>query len=65
MAVELRSPKWFDGNVCDDTLEWLEANELAFVCTDGPSGGPRALPEVVATTADVADRPFPGTAPAA
>ncbi len=60
VAVELRSPKWFDGTVCDDTLEWLEANELAFVCTDGPSGGPRALPEVVATTADVAIIRFQG-----
>jgi len=60
VAVELRSPKWFEDTTCEDTLEWLEANGLAFVCTDGPSGGPRALPEVVAKTADVAIVRFQG-----
>jgi uncharacterized protein YecE (DUF72 family) len=54
VAVELRSTKWLDGSVCDDTLEWLEAQDMAFVCIDGPDSGPRAVPPVVAATADVA-----------
>jgi uncharacterized protein YecE (DUF72 family) len=60
VAVELRSSRWFEGNVCEDTLEWLEGNRLAFVCTDGPPTGPRAAPGVVAATADVAIVRFEG-----
>jgi uncharacterized protein YecE (DUF72 family) len=60
VAVELRSPRWFEGGACEDTLEWLEGNRLAFVCTDGPSDGPRATPGVVAATADVAIVRFEG-----
>ena len=54
LAVELRSPKWTDGDACEGTLEWLEEHGLAFVCTDAPPGGPRALPPVAATTSDLA-----------
>jgi uncharacterized protein YecE (DUF72 family) len=54
VAVELRSTKWLDGSACDDTLEWLEGQDMAFVCVDGPRSGPRAVPPVVAATADVA-----------
>lgn len=60
VAVELRSRKWLDGDVCDDTLEWLEGQDMAFVCVDGPSDGPRALPPVFAATADVAIVRFVG-----
>ena len=42
LAVELRSPKWFEGDACEGTLEWLEARNLALVCVDGPAGGLRA-----------------------
>lgn len=59
-AVELRSPKWFEGDACEETLECLEEAELAFVCSDGPPGGPQALPGVVAATADVAVVRFRG-----
>jgi uncharacterized protein YecE (DUF72 family) len=60
VAVEFRSPKWLAGDVCDDTLEWLEGNDLAFVCTDGPKDGPRSLPLVVAATSEVAVVRFHG-----
>ncbi len=60
VAVELRNPRWFEGDACEDTLEWLEGNRLAFVCTDGPPAGPRAAPGVVAATADVAIVRFEG-----
>jgi uncharacterized protein YecE (DUF72 family) len=54
VAVELRSPKWFDGDACEGTLEWLEQQGLALVCVDGPACGLRAAPAVSAATADVA-----------
>jgi uncharacterized protein YecE (DUF72 family) len=54
VAVELRSPKWVTGAQCEDTFEFLEANDLGFVCTDGPQSGPRALPPVMTATSDVA-----------
>jgi uncharacterized protein YecE (DUF72 family) len=54
VAVEFRSPKWLTGAACEDTLEWLEAHDLGFVCTDGPATGPRATPPVLAATADIA-----------
>jgi uncharacterized protein YecE (DUF72 family) len=50
VAVELRSPRWFEGESCEPTLEWLEEHGLALVCVDGPPAGP----EVVAATAEVA-----------
>lgn len=60
VAVELRSPKWWDGDACEGTLEWLEERALALVCVDGPAGGLRATPTVTAATADVAVVRFMG-----
>src|SRR5438067_9966921 len=61
MAVEYRSPKWTDGDRCDDTLAFLEDHDIAFVCVDDNSDEP----PVVAATADVAMVRFVGrrTAP--
>jgi uncharacterized protein YecE (DUF72 family) len=52
-AVELRSPKWVEGEGCEAALEWLEEHGLAYVCVDGPGRGPRAGSGVVASTSDV------------
>jgi uncharacterized protein YecE (DUF72 family) len=60
VAVEFRSPKWLAGGGCEESLEWLEAHDLGFVCSDGPSEGPRALPPVVAATTDMAVVRFHG-----
>jgi uncharacterized protein YecE (DUF72 family) len=54
LAVELRSPKWFEGDACEGTLEGLEECGLSLVCVDGPAQGPRATPVVAAATADPA-----------
>ena len=54
VAVDFRSSKWLVGSVCEDTLEWLEAHDIGFVCTDGPTTGPRAIPPVLAATTDEA-----------
>jgi uncharacterized protein YecE (DUF72 family) len=57
VAVEFRSPKWLadasDGGH-ESQLQWLEDRGLAYVCVDGPGGGPRAGSGMVAATADVA-----------
>jgi uncharacterized protein YecE (DUF72 family) len=53
LAVELRSPKWFEGDACEGTLEWLEERGLSLVCVDGPASGPRATPLVAAATNDL------------
>jgi uncharacterized protein YecE (DUF72 family) len=54
LAVEFRSPKWFEGDACEGTLEWLEERGLSLVCVDGPTSGGRASPGVIAASADVA-----------
>ncbi len=54
LAVELRNPKWYEGDGCEGTLENLEARGLSLVCVDGPGQGPRATPAVAAATADLA-----------
>lgn len=54
LAVELHHPGWFEGDTCHATLEFLEEHGLALVCLDGPPTGPRALPPVVAATAQLA-----------
>ena len=60
LAVEFRSAKWLDGDACDPTLEWLEDHGLGFVCVDGPTEGPRAMPAVTAVTSDLAVVRFVG-----
>jgi uncharacterized protein YecE (DUF72 family) len=54
VAVELRSPRWFEGDSFEPTLEWLEEQGLAYVCVDGPVEGPRAGTGIAAATADTA-----------
>jgi uncharacterized protein YecE (DUF72 family) len=54
VAVELHHPAWLEGDLCEETLGWLEEHELSLVCIDGPRLGERALPPVVAATAEVA-----------
>jgi uncharacterized protein YecE (DUF72 family) len=60
VSVELHSPKWFEGDQCESTLEWLEQTDIGLVCVDGPPAGPRAMPEVVAATTDLAVVRFTG-----
>jgi uncharacterized protein YecE (DUF72 family) len=60
MAVELRSPKWLEGDACEPTLEWFEEHQLSYVCIDGPPAGEQARSEVAAATADVSVVRFVG-----
>ena len=58
LAVELRNPHWLAGDACEETLAFLEAHDLAFVCTDGLE-----TPPVVATTTELAVVRFLGRNP--
>ncbi|MDA8301413.1 MAG: DUF72 domain-containing protein [Actinomycetota bacterium] len=58
VAVELTSTRWFEGDVCEQTLGFLEELGIAFVCRDeSPGTNP-----VVAATQDLALVRFPGRA---
>jgi len=58
LAVELRNSHWLEGDACEETLGFLEAHDLAFVCTDGLE-----TPAVVATTSELAVVRFLGRNP--
>lgn len=64
LCIELRNPKWLTGDECEDTLSFLEDNGLAFVTSDESRSGERAMPAVVATTAELAVVRFHGRAAA-
>ena len=58
--IEFRNAKWLDGEQCENTLGWLEANGLTFVCVDEPQGFASSIPPVVASTASLAAIRFHG-----
>jgi uncharacterized protein YecE (DUF72 family) len=58
LAVELTHRRWLEARECEATLEFLEGQDLGFVCVD-----PREGPPVVATTSDLAVVRFPGRNP--
>jgi uncharacterized protein YecE (DUF72 family) len=49
VAVELTNGRWFEGHVCDETLELLEELGFTLVCLAGPWPG-QAAPVVAATS---------------
>jgi len=53
IAVELRHESWFAGDNRDETLAFLRAHELPFVCVDMPQGHKSSIPPVVEATADL------------
>lgn len=57
LVVELSHPRWLEGRQCEDTLGFLEDNNLGFVCVDS------ATRPVVATTSELAVVRFPGRNP--
>lgn len=58
LAVELTHRRWLEGRACEETLAYLEDQDLGFVCVD-----PREGPPVVASTSDLAVVRFPGRNP--
>src|SRR3954452_1026234 len=60
LCVEFRNGRWLAGDEADHTFEFLESQDLAYVCVDEPQGFDSSLPPVVAVTADLAVVRFHG-----
>jgi uncharacterized protein YecE (DUF72 family) len=59
-VFELRNASWFDGANRNETLDFLRAHKLPFVCVDMPQGYKSSIPPVAAATADLAVVRFHG-----
>jgi uncharacterized protein YecE (DUF72 family) len=49
-VFEFRNASWFDGANENETLDWMRAHKLPFVCVDMPQGYKSSVPPVVAAT---------------
>jgi uncharacterized protein YecE (DUF72 family) len=50
ICVEFRNPTWLSDDNKEETLEFLEAYDLAYVCVDMPQGFKSSVPPIVAST---------------
>jgi len=49
-VFEFRNASWFDGANQNETLDWMRAHKLPFVCVDMPQGHRSSIPPVAAAT---------------
>jgi uncharacterized protein YecE (DUF72 family) len=54
VCVEFRNRTWMTGDNQKETLEFLSAHGLPYVCVDMPQGYPSSIPPVLAATSDLA-----------
>jgi uncharacterized protein YecE (DUF72 family) len=54
ICVEFRNRTWMTGDNQRETLDFLAANGLPYVCVDMPQGYPSSIPPVLAATSDLA-----------
>jgi uncharacterized protein YecE (DUF72 family) len=54
ICVEFRNRTWMTEDNQRETLDFLAANELPYVCVDMPQGYPSSIPPVLAATSDLA-----------
>jgi uncharacterized protein YecE (DUF72 family) len=54
VCVEFRNRTWMTEDNQKETLEFLAAHQLPYVCVDMPQGYPSSIPPVVAATSDLA-----------
>ena len=59
-VFEFRNASWFDGANRSETLDFLRAHRLPFVCVDMPQGHRSSVPPIVEATADLAVVRFHG-----
>ncbi len=59
-VFEFRNSSWFDGASATETLDFLRAHRLPYVCVDMPQGHKSSVPPIVAATADLAVVRFHG-----
>ena len=60
ICVEFRQPSWMTEDNREETLQFLEGHDLAYVCVDMPQGFKSSVPPVVAATSDLAVIRFHG-----
>jgi len=54
VCVEFRNHTWMTEDNQKETLDFLSAHQLPYVCVDEPQGYPNSIPPVVAATSDLA-----------
>jgi uncharacterized protein YecE (DUF72 family) len=54
VCIEFRNHTWMTEDNQQETLDFLSAHQLAYVCVDMPQGYPSSIPPVVAATSDLA-----------
>jgi uncharacterized protein YecE (DUF72 family) len=54
VCIEFRNPTWMTEDNQAETLDFLAANKLPYVCVDMPQGYPSSIPPVLAATSDLA-----------
>lgn len=54
LAIELRRREWVDTKHREETLAFLEAHRLTYVCVDAPQGTETSVPPIAAATTDLA-----------
>jgi uncharacterized protein YecE (DUF72 family) len=54
VCVEFRNHTWMTDDNQKETLEFLSAHQLPYVCVDEPQGYPNSIPPVLAATSDLA-----------
>jgi uncharacterized protein YecE (DUF72 family) len=54
VCVEFRNHTWMTEDNQQETLEFLAAHDLPYVCVDMPQGYPSSIPPVAAVTSDLA-----------
>jgi uncharacterized protein YecE (DUF72 family) len=54
VCVEFRNRTWMTPDNQQETLEFLAAHRLPYVCVDMPQGYPNSIPPVLAATSDLA-----------
>jgi uncharacterized protein YecE (DUF72 family) len=54
VCVEFRNKTWMTTDNREETLGFLAANQLPYVCVDMPQGYPSSIPPVLAATSDLA-----------
>jgi uncharacterized protein YecE (DUF72 family) len=54
VCVEFRNRTWMTPDNQQETLRFLSAHQLPYVCVDMPQGYPSSIPPVLAATADLA-----------
>src|SRR3954469_8608700 len=59
-VFEFRNASWFEGANRNETLDFLRAHRLPFVCVDMPQGHKSSIPPITEATADLAVVRFHG-----